>query len=101
MNNRLPSHNPWVGTYHHGRNISYDTNHPFYLYSHRQNPSIPMIAHAPPCTVKDDKNDSLRSLFTTNLFLSALIPHADFISKDDWIIVEKPETENEKSSVQK
>ncbi len=98
MNNRLPSHNPWVGTYHHGRSISYDADHPFYLYSYRQNPSIPMIAHAPRTTVNDKKNDSLRSLFDTNLFLSALIPHSDFTSKDDWIVVERPKSEN---SVQK
>lgn len=96
MNNRLPSHNPWVGTYHHGRSISYDADHPFYLYSYRQNPSIPMIAHAPHTLENTTKknNHSLRSLFSTNLFLSALIPHSNFTSKDDWIVVERPESQN-------
>jgi hypothetical protein len=77
--NRLPAHNPYIGIFHYGQ-MQFHVDHPTYLYRHRHNPVVPMMAHAPP-------TGSLRDLLPVSTVLPLwlyLKPSTD----EGWVMVD-------------
>jgi hypothetical protein len=80
---RLPSHNPYVGTFHHGHRLQFQLDHPTYLYRHRHNWAMPMMAHSPP------KCGSLRDLLPG---ISPALPLCLYYKpapEDEWVMVDR------------
>ncbi len=78
-NNRLPSHNPHIGTFHHGA-LQFHVDHPTYLYRYRHNPAMPMMAHAPP-------TGSLRDLLPVSTVLPLWL-YLKHNTDKDWVMVD-------------
>lgn len=91
--NRLPTHNPYIGSFHHGQKL-FKTDHPTYLYKHRHNPSMPMMAHSPPV---------YSGLFREIVPIRTVLPLFIYMKnteESEWVMVESPESLNKPGRMQ-